>query len=175
MQAEKPANPLISHNANRRLNIWYLILIIISAIFVARLFYLQIIKHDFYRQQALAGQLKEYEIPAERGAIKIHDNGSAVPLVLNQKQYTLFADPTFINDAAAVAAELTQITKGNPNDYIKLLKTPQSRYVILAKRLGEEQKKQIESLKISGVGTQPQNYRVYPQGSLAAQLLGFVN
>ncbi|MBX4197403.1 penicillin-binding protein 2, partial [Candidatus Saccharibacteria bacterium] len=59
--------------------------------------------------------------------------------------------------------------------YADLMKAKNSRYVILAKRLSESQKSQITSLKLSGVGLQALDYRTYPQGSLAAQLLGFVN
>jgi cell division protein FtsI/penicillin-binding protein 2 len=45
----------------------------------------------------------------------------------------------------------------------------------LAKRLSEGQKNQITALKLPGIGLQAQNYRTYPQGTLASQLLGFVN
>jgi cell division protein FtsI/penicillin-binding protein 2 len=38
-----------------------------------------------------------------------------------------------------------------------------------------EQNKKLLAFKFPGVGTQEQDYRTYPQGTLAAQLLGFVN
>lgn len=161
--------------SNRRLQIWYAVLIAVLIIFIARLFYLQIIRHDYYQSAALTAQLKEYEIPAERGLIKAYENGSAVPLVLNQKLYTLFADPGFIKDADETAKKLAAITSSKTDDYAKALRTPNTRYVVLGKRLGEAQKSQITALKIPGIGTQPREYRVYAHGSLAAQLLGFVN
>src|SRR5205085_330929 len=43
------------------------------------------------------------------------------------------------------------------------------------KKLSDEQKDKLAALKLKGVGLQEQSYRTYPQGSLAAQLLGFVN
>ena len=168
-------NSPASSAANRRLNLWYAVIIASTVVFIGQLFYLQIVKHDYYRQQALAGQLKEYEITAQRGVIKAHENGSSVPLVLNQKLYTLYADPLFVKKPAEDALKLAAITSGDAPAYAKLMKTPKSRYVILAKRLSEEQKNKILALKLPGVGTQAQNYRTYPQGSLAAQLLGFVN
>lgn len=175
-----PPNPRLSQKPvdlflNRRLKLWYAVLIFILVIFVARLFYLQIIRHDYYNSAAQAAQLKEYEIPAERGIIKAYENGSAVPLVLNQKLHTLFADPTLIKDTDVVATKLAAITKADAGEYAKAMRTPNTRYVALAKRLSEEQKDQIMALKLSGVGTQAQDYRVYAQGLLAAQLLGFVN
>jgi cell division protein FtsI/penicillin-binding protein 2 len=144
-------------------------------IFIARLFYLQIIRHDYYQSAAQAAQLKEYEIPAERGTIKAYENGTAVPLVLNQTLYTVYADPVYIKNVDATAAKLAEITETKAADYAKIMRTPDTRYAVLAKRVGQQQKDKIAALKLPGVGLQPQDYRVYAQGSLASQLLGFVN
>jgi cell division protein FtsI/penicillin-binding protein 2 len=72
-------------SANRRLYIWYGILIFIGIIIAFRLFYLQVIKHDYYRKAALSDQLKEYSIAPERGIIEAHDASGVVPVVLNEK------------------------------------------------------------------------------------------
>lgn len=161
--------------SNRRLSIWYGVLLLILVIFVARLFYLQIIRHDYYRAQALADQLKEYVVPAERGVIKAHEGGAVVPLVLNEKLYTLYVDPLYIKNVSAAAAKVATVTHGDTAAYEKAMKTSGSRYQILARRLSQDQKKQIDEFKLPGVGTQGQDYRTYPQGTLAAQVLGFVN
>ncbi|HEX5395433.1 MAG TPA: penicillin-binding protein 2 [Candidatus Saccharimonadales bacterium] len=164
-----------SISANKRLKIWYGLLIAVLVIFTARLFYLQIIRHDYYQNKAQAAQLKEYEIPAERGTIKAYENGNTVPLVLNQTMYTLYADPVYIKDVDAAAAKIAAITKAKAADYAKIMHTPGTRYAVLAKRVSQQQKDQISALKLPGIGLQPQDYRVYAQGTLASQLLGFVN
>ena len=170
-----PATEAAAPKSNRRLSVWYGLLILILAIFIARLFYLQIIRHDYYRAQALADQQKEYTIPASRGTIAAKSGNGSVPLVLNEKLYTLYADPAFIKNATETAAKVAAVTGADKTEYAKAMKTKNSRYVVLARRLSEEQKKQISDLKLPGVGTQAQQYRTYPQGSLAAQVLGFVN
>lgn len=162
-------------SSNRRLYIWYGVLLFIIAVIILRLFYLQIVRHDYYQKQALNDQLKQYSIAAERGLIEAHQASGVVPLVLNQKLYTLYADPTLIKNASDAALKLTKITKGDAQDYAKLMKTKDTRYVVLANRLSDDQNKQILALKLPGVGLQGQDYRTYPQGSLASQLLGFVN
>src|SRR5579862_1801650 len=170
-----PSPSLRGPNSNQRINLWYGALLVILAIVVARLFYLQIIRHDYYKIAALSDQQKEYSIAAERGLIEAHEGGTTVPLVLNQKLYTLYADPTFIKNAPDAANRVAAITGANSSDYEKLMTTKNTRYVILAKRINEDQNNEILALKIPGVGTQAQDYRIYPQGSLASQLLGFVN
>jgi len=165
----------VTSSANRRLYWWYGALLLICMIFIARLFYLQVIRHDYYHQAALSDQLKQYTIAPERGIIETQDGNNLVPIVLNQKLYTLYADPSLVKNIAAGAAKLAAITKGDAGQYAKLMHTTDTRYVVLAKRLSEAQNKQITALKLPGIGAQGQDYRTYPQGTLASQLLGFVD
>lgn len=162
-------------SSNRRLYSWYGVLFFIIAIIIVRLFYLQIIRHDYYQKAAFADQLKQYTIAPERGVIEAQQDSGAVPLVLNEKLYTLYVDPTLAKNPASEAVKLSSVTHGDAAAYTKLIKTKNSRYVILAKRLNGQQNSSISSLKLPGVGLQAQDYRTYPQGNLAAQVLGFVN
>jgi cell division protein FtsI/penicillin-binding protein 2 len=157
-----------------RIRLWYAFLLLLSIVFIIRLFYLQVIRHDYYQKTALKGQLKEYEIPAERGIIEAHSGKEVVPIVLNETKYTLFADPKFIKDPSAAAAAVQGVIGGNKDDIEKHMRA-ETRYSVLAKKLSKEQKDRIDNLKLKGVGTRDASYRTYPQGQLAAQLLGFVN
>src|SRR5260221_14776632 len=117
----RPTNPPPATNTvpkyNHRLAVWYYILILILAIFIARLFYLQVIRHDYYHAQALADQQKEYIIPAERGIISARSGNSTVPLVFNEKLYTLFSDPAYIKDVSSTAKKNSSVNGANPADY----------------------------------------------------------
>jgi cell division protein FtsI/penicillin-binding protein 2 len=161
--------------ANIRVKAWYGVLIFIIVIFVARLFYLQVIRHDHYKVKALSAQLKQYKIPAQRGTIKAYESGQVVPLVLNHRLYTLYADPVLVKNPHQTAAQLATLTGGDEVQYEKLIRTKNTRYIVLANRLSEDQNSKIVALSRAGIGTQALNYRIYPQGSLAAQILGFVN
>jgi len=161
-------------NPLARIRFWYALLLFIMGIFVIRLFYLQVIRHDYYKKTALQGQFKEYEIPAERGIIEAHDGESVLPIVLNETKYTLFADPKYIKDTASVALAVEKITGGKASDYEKQMKGD-TRYAVLAKKLSKDQKDKLDALNYKGLGTREQSYRTYPQGDLAAQVLGFVN
>jgi cell division protein FtsI/penicillin-binding protein 2 len=162
-------------NSVRRARILYGCLLAISAIFIIRLFYLQVIRHEYYHNAALASQLKQYEIPAERGVISAHDGNTTAALVLNETKYTVFADPTFIKDAAKEALDIQKIIGGDTSKLSDLLKTKDTRYVILAKKIDKAAAKKIDKLDFAGVGTRAETYRTYPQGAAAAQILGFVN
>ena len=158
-----------------RIRIMYGVLLVICAIFVVRLFYLQIIRYDYYNKAALRGQLKEYEITATRGIIRAHDGNQTTPIVLNEMLYTLFADPKFIKNPERIAEDLQPIVGGEKSALAAKLQSPNTRYVVLAKRLSKDQKEKIAKLDYLGVGTRDEAHRTYPEGQLSSQLLGFVN
>ncbi|MBI1856701.1 penicillin-binding protein 2 [Candidatus Saccharibacteria bacterium] len=181
MQTEKPSTVI---NILGRIRVLYALLVFIAAIFVVRAFYLQVIKHDYYQKAALSGQLKQYEIPAERGIIKVHSGSGIVPIVLNEPRYTLFADPKYIKDPKATALVIADTLGTNVSEYEAKLQMVGTRYTVLAKKLTKEQKLKIDRAAKDrnkagslwkGIGTRETEYRTYPQGTLAAQLLGFVN
>lgn len=158
-----------------RIRLWYAFLLVMAGLFVVRLFYLQIIRHDYYQNAALTKQLKEYEIQPSRGVIEAEVDGQRVPIVLNEIKYTLYADPVYVKDHKDAADAIARIIGGNADEYEKQLKTEDTRYVVLAKKLDKDKAKQLDELEFKGIGTREATYRTYPQGQLAAQLLGFVN
>jgi len=170
-----PSNKNSVNQVVSRVRLWYGILLVILGLFVIRLFYVQVIQYGHYKTAALNDQLKQYQIPATRGVIEAYDGTNTLPIVLNQQLYTLYADPVYIKHADQVAAKLPAIIGGDASSYQKLMSTKDTRYVVLARHLTAEQHAKIVALKYPGLGTQAQDYRTYPQGSLASQLLGFVN
>jgi stage V sporulation protein D (sporulation-specific penicillin-binding protein) len=162
------------HVALRRTLALYMVLLIIGGVFGFRLFTLQVVRGNYYKTLAESEQLSKFEIPAERGEIYILDGDEVVPLVLNENQPTLYADPKFIDEPAPTAQALADTIGGKYKDYFKLI-TQDLSYVVLKKRLSADEVKKIEALELPGIGFQDATYRVYPEGDLAAQTVGFVN
>jgi cell division protein FtsI/penicillin-binding protein 2 len=74
------------------------LVLIIMAVFVVRLFYLQVIQHEYYTELASSEQVKRLTIPAKRGLIYALDGNKPVQLVMNETVYTVFADPKITDD-----------------------------------------------------------------------------
>jgi cell division protein FtsI/penicillin-binding protein 2 len=165
-------------NPNLRIRVLYGVIFVICTIIGLRLFYIQVIKYSYYEAQAQESQLKRYEIPAERGAIFALDGDDRVPLVLNELRYDIVADPQIIIDKEDTALRLADILKTNKDDIKKSLERD-SRYEILGKKQTKDIKEKVEKLMadgdIIGVFAYRTVQRVYPQGTLAAQVLGFVD
>ncbi|MBC7943251.1 penicillin-binding protein 2 [Candidatus Saccharibacteria bacterium] len=148
----------------------------IMAVFVVRLFYLQIIQHDYYAGLADNEQIKRLTIPAKRGLIYAMDGAKPVQLVMNETIYTVFADPQTTNDDGKIIDVIRRIAGGNARSNLKgLLDKKESRYQILATKVTRVQADKIKDESLKGIGFQQESQRVYPEGSLAAQTLGFVD
>lgn len=167
-------NPATAIKSVKRVRVAFALLIIVLALFVVRLFYLQVIDYGHYHKVALSDQLKQYQIPAQRGIIEAQQGNTVVPIVLNQTLYTLYADPVYVKQPKKVASMIAKVVGGKPSDYVKQLQTKGTRYVVLKKRVSQSQKDKLLAYKYPGLGAQAADYRTYPDGSLASQLLGFV-
>ena len=176
MQQNKNSSSTFIGSPESRIQLLYGLLFAVVIIIGLRLFYLQVIKHDYYQSQAQASQLKQFELPAERGSIYAFDGGEIVPVVLNEVRYQITADPEIIDDKQAVADALSDEIDFSASEILLLLSREDSRYEVLAKKQSKEKKEAIQELKLPGVFAHEKvSQRVYIQGDIAGQLLGFVN
>lgn len=152
------------------------LVLVIMAVFVVRLFYLQVIQHGYYTDLADNEQLKRLTIPAKRGLIYALDGNKPVELVMNETVYTVFADPQTVTDGGKIIDVMRSVAGGNTRANIEgLLALKESRYQILATKVTRIQADKIKAEGLRGIGFQQESQRVYPEGSLAAQTLGFVD
>lgn len=155
-----------------------IIVIAVMAVFVVRLFYIQIIRHNDYVAQADSEQIKQFTLHAKRGAIYAMDGDKPTerPIVMNETVYTVWADPTVVAEKDKVVAALNKIAGGNVRkDFAKYLDVEKSRYQVLATKVSRTQAELLKKEKLAGIGFDAVSQRVYPEGQLASQVLGFVN
>lgn len=84
---------------------------LIGTLIIFRLFYLQVVRHDYYKQIAAKEHYGETELPARRGEIFVKDYSSNEPVrvATNVTLDTLFVDPTIITNPKLVADRLAPI------------------------------------------------------------------
>lgn len=148
----------------------------IFCLFAIRLFYIQIIQHSYYVELARESQVTKLTLFPERGKIYIKDGDDTAPLVLNETVYTVFADPHEVTDVGKVKETLRRIAGGELRDgAFDNISDKELRYTVLARNVSRTQAEMIQKEELDGIGLQRGSRRVYPEGSLAAQLLGYVN
>lgn len=151
-------------------------IMLIMAVFIGRLFYLQVIRHGYYEQRANEIHISKLTINPERGLLYAREKGSIVPLVLNETVYTVFADPQAVNDRGRVLSVLRAVAGGEMLDGVEAgLSNTRSQYTVLARQISRAQAELIRKANLVGIGLQETSRRVYPEGSLAAQTLGYVD
>lgn len=166
----------LSLNPRSRSGVLSLGLLIVFAIFAVRLFYLQVIRHDYYVAEAEAVQVSRLTINPERGSIYIKDGDETFPLVLNEKVFTVFADPSEVEEPEKIADVLRKIAGGNlVKGFEQNLTSDELRYTKLATQVTRSQAELLKKENLAGVGFQETTRRVYPESSMAAQTLGYVN
>lgn len=142
----------------------------------ARLFYLQILHHDYYVSVATAQHSFKDTIPAKRGQIFAYDTITGTPFLLasNQALNLIYINPKEVENKEDTIAKLTEIT-GMKKEDVAAKFDDSAVYVIVMHKLTKEQSDKITAANMKGVYLQAENWRYYPENSLASTVLGFVN
>ncbi|MFB7448672.1 penicillin-binding transpeptidase domain-containing protein [Streptomyces sp. NPDC056194] len=184
-------------NPRPRLRLISLGLTLVMLVFVVRLLQVQAVDASAYAAKADKYRFQEYTLSAERGEIT---DRNGIALADSVDAYDITADPKLFTreesktaDAPEQAAALLAPILGKePAELAKKLRTPKSRYTLLARKQTPQVWNQIKDLKrvygqkaqavggnginlLGGILSEPSTKRVYPNGELAAGILGYVN
>lgn len=152
-----------------------LALLAAMGVIVVRLFFIQIVQHDEWVEKAAAQQTLNNTLPAKRGEIYMMDGDEPVAVVMNATVYTVIVDPMLANQEK-LEAELTPLIDGRQiAKWEDVFADRTRRYYIVAKNVERKMAEKIAEGDYAGVWLQSNTKRVYPEGNLAANLLGFVN
>lgn len=162
-----------------RLRVCLAVVCLVFGVFGLRLFQIQGIDAKAYASMAVRAGTSTVSIPASRG--KITDR-NGVELASSTDGLTLTADPSMTTANAPRIARILVETLGDKVDYfdtVAKLRTPKSRFVYLARQVPQwtanKALTQIAKSGYTGVFPQKQSLRTYPGGTLAANLLGYLD
>ena len=160
-----------------RSKILAVVLLVAFALIAVRLFQLQVIQHSYYVDLARQEQYKTTRIPAQRGLIYAMDDDKLSPLVMNQDVYILFVDPTVVREHKKIERVVREVAGAEivSEDLARDIRDKSTQYKVLARNVTLRQAEIIKAEGFYGLGVQKVSKRVYPEGGLAAQVLGFVN
>ncbi|MFI5241090.1 MAG: peptidoglycan D,D-transpeptidase FtsI family protein [Microgenomates group bacterium] len=149
---------------------------------VVRLGYWQVVKGKELSEQAKSQYKSSKVLTAPRGNILASDGSF---WAVRSESWQPFANPQEIEEAPnEIANKIAPFFVENTDDkqsllneidrLAELLGKEDSLWVPLGREIDNDTKRNIESLKIHGIGFDPGESRFYPEASTAAQLLGFV-
>lgn len=162
---------------NLRVNIFLVLVLLISSLILYRLFVLSYVRHSAYSRTATAQKDNISNILA-RGNIYFNDPtiGNLVLAATNKKfplAYIVPAKADWISDDKFVnrVAEILKIEKGQ---ILKTVDSKQDSFKVLARRLDIGQVDEIKKIGLKGLGVSYEVDRFYPSQELAADVIGFL-
>ncbi|MBN1135494.1 MAG: penicillin-binding protein 2 [Anaerolineae bacterium] len=156
---------------HRRLIVLAVVLAIGALAIVGRLFYYQVRMHAQLVEMALAERERERELLPQRGNIM---DSTGHPLAMSVIQWDISVSPRLVDNPEELAeqlADLLDMPKGEL--YARL--TSDVDWTPLVRGCTQEMGEAVASLKAGGIICEPRARRVYPEGTLAAHMVGIVS
>ncbi|MDQ3627630.1 MAG: penicillin-binding protein 2 [Actinomycetota bacterium] len=160
-----------------RLRIFLLLIAVVMSLFAARLFQLQGVDANAYASMAQAEGTRSVTLHAARGQILDRDGAE---LASSVDAVAITADPSLTSDTATrIAAVLSEELGLDYFAMVEKLRTPDTRFVYLARRVptwrAEQAYDRLAAEGLSGVLSERDPLRTYPETDVAANLVGIVN
>jgi cell division protein FtsI/penicillin-binding protein 2 len=155
---------VVQHRIGTIFALFFLLLVVAAG----RTFYLGELHGSALRKVARDQQLTYEKVPAQRGTIT---DRNGVDLAVSEPAQEISADPYLLTDPLSDAQRLAPLL-GQTQAQVLTELSQRSGFVYLARALPAQQAAAVLALKIPGVTGTPVLRRVYPRGTLAAQVLG---
>ncbi len=158
---------------NKRIYALWFVFFLLLGLELGRTVYLQVLRHDFFLEQARRQHNVSIVLPAKRGVITDRNKRA---FAFDIVSFSLYAQPRSMSSAQKeeVAERLSRIL-GLSRDKILSRLYKDKAFVWIRRKLDLETKKRIDSLKLPGLGWIREFTRFYPDKSLASHVVGFVN
>lgn len=139
-------------------------------VLLGRAVYLQGLHTDFLQQKGDARYSRNIALPAHRGMM-LDRNGEA--LAISTPVESVWASPPDVVISPAQIKKLAELLRIKPSELNRKLENSEREFVYLKRRMPPEEAARVMQLDIPGVFLQREYRRFYPDGDVAAHLIGF--
>jgi cell division protein FtsI (penicillin-binding protein 3) len=154
----------------RRIGLLFAGFLFCFVVILGRAFWLQGVQGAELGSQALSQQTESIPLPGLRGSV-LDRHGNV--LASSEDAATIFAVPPEVTQPALAAEKLAPIL-GLSEAKVLSAVTDETTYSVLAHKVDLPTAQRIERLDLQGIGQDADSRRTYPQGELAAQVIGVV-
>jgi cell division protein FtsI/penicillin-binding protein 2 len=135
-----------------------------------RAVWIQAVRGSEYAAMAARQHRETVVVPAGRGSILDRDGK---PLALGKQAVTVYANPRQVERPRELALAAGRHLGADPEALFPLLRDRSRGFVYLARKVDQLEAEKFEKLGLAGVGFYPEELRFYPQGPVAAHVLGY--
>ncbi|MFI6574686.1 peptidoglycan D,D-transpeptidase FtsI family protein [Nocardiopsis sp. NPDC050513] len=177
-RAAPPPPPLLRRTFRRgdplkRVKAGGVLIVVILLLFAGRLVQIQGLQADTFAEAAANLRLQTIDIPTLRGQITDADGN---PFALSVEVRTVFVDPEEVEEGERdqLVDELVTRFGLDEDEVAARVDARPSRYQVVATDVLPRDWADLRDVGLSGLGSQVDYRRVYPDGTGAADLVGFV-
>ena len=156
--------------ADRRIRFLLAVLVVAFAATLGRAVWLQAVRAEPLSRLATSQHRQTVNIPASRGTI-FDRTGSL--LAIGERATTVFADPRRVQDPQRAAAVAASILGLDAERLARKLGDRSRRFVYVQRQADSVRAARLARRELPGFGFYPEERRAYPQGSVAAHVVGF--
>lgn len=170
-----PLEPRIHEGAAKRLRNLARFALLWALIIFGRLIYIQLLTHDEYVRIAASQQQRVIDIPAPRGIIFDREGH---PLAMSLPVKSVHVNPLLLRNVPVVVELLSRILNLDAKQLQRNIDSAiasNSGFLWVKRRITLEEAERVKSLKLVGVEFRDETSRKYPNGTLAAHVLGSVD
>jgi len=155
----------------RRIGLLFACFLLLFVIAIGRAAWVQGVQGGGLSADAQSQQTQTVTIPGRRGRI-LDRNGKE--LAVSEDAADVIATPYQVKDPAAAARRLAPLLHLSEEEILRSLADRSSGFAYLARQVGLPTANRVRKLDLAGITSVPSSRRVYPEGKLAASLIGSV-
>ena len=154
----------------RRIGLLFAAFLLCFLVVVSRAFWLQGVQGAKLSAEAISQQTESVTVPGLRGSV-LDRSGNL--LASSEDAATIYATPYQVKNKPRAAKQIAAILEEKPGEVLEAL-SEESGFAYIAHKVPLATAAKIEKLQLEGIGQLPDSRRVYPQGSMAGQVIGVV-
>jgi cell division protein FtsI/penicillin-binding protein 2 len=155
---------------NSRIRLLLLSILVAFGVLLGRAAWIATVRASSLSSFAQAQTKATVVLPAGRGTIY---DSMGTPLALGEQATTVYVDPHEVTRRQAEAVTAARELGLKPNDVFRALSTPKTHFVYVARKASPKRASALARKKLPGFHFYGEERRSYPQGSVAAQVLGY--
>ncbi|HEX2287652.1 MAG TPA: penicillin-binding protein 2 [Gaiellaceae bacterium] len=155
---------------NRRIRLLLVFFVLAFLGTLGRAVWLQAVQAQPLDRLARGQHHATIEVPAARGSIL---DRHGVELAIGKQAITVYANPRHVADPRATAMAVGRVLQIDADRLYPKLADRSRGFVYVARKADPKRAKALKALNLTGLGFYPEERRAYPQGAVAAHVLGF--
>ena len=156
--------------SNRRIRLLLGLFVLVFAVTLGRAAWLQGVQAGTFEEMASRQHRQTVTIAAGRGTIF---DRTGEPVAIGQQATTVYADPRQVRNPRRVALAAARALGVDANALYPRLADRSKHFVYVQRRADPVQAAKLERQELAGLGFYAEEVRAYPQGAVAAHVLGF--